>query len=70
MKDTGKRGGMFKDQVYLRGAYALLKKRHEIDFRLLYAGKLNLKDFARLYDEDLIITGRFTRQFEVASFYE
>lgn len=48
LKDTTKKGGMFKDQVYLRGALDLLKNRSKIDFVALHAGKLNLKDYFRL----------------------
>ena len=61
---------MFKDQVYLRGAHTLLSKRSQIDFRILYAGKINLKDFFRLYDDDLIMTGRLTRQSQTSALHE
>jgi hypothetical protein len=49
---------MFKDQVYLRGAYELLNKRKMIDFRVLYAGKMSLKDMRRLKREGRIKTGK------------
>ena len=58
LKDTSTPGGMFKDQVYLRGAHELLTKRKNIDFRVLYSGKLNLKDLRRLLKEGLVKTGK------------
>ena len=49
---------MFKDQIYLRGAYDLLSKRSKIDFRILYGGKMSLKDMRRLEKEKSILTGK------------
>jgi hypothetical protein len=48
MEDTALPGGMYKDQVYLRGAIELLKNRKKIDFVLLHAGKIHSKDMAKL----------------------
>ena len=50
-------GGMFKDQVYLRGANELLSKRKTIDFKALYCGKLSLKDFKKMQKKNLIQKG-------------
>lgn len=49
---------MFKDQIYLRGVYDLLSKRSKIDFRILYGGKMSLKDMRRLEKEKSILTGK------------
>ena len=49
---------MFKDQVYLRGAYELLSKRKTIDFRAIYSGKLSLKDFKKMQKMNLINKGK------------
>jgi len=46
--DTSQSGGMYKDQVYLRGAIEILKKRKKLDFILLHSGKINVKDLQRL----------------------
>ena len=61
LHDTSMLSGMFKDQVtfslihflylfqiYFKGAIELLLNRKNIDFRLLYAGKLTLKDAYRM----------------------
>jgi hypothetical protein len=61
LKDTSVGGGMFKDQVYLRGAYDLLSKRKSIDFRLLYCGKLSLKDFKKVKKKNLINKGNINK---------
>ena len=48
---------MFKDQVYLKGAYELLVKRKDLDFRKLYCGKLSLKDYYKMKKKHLIVKG-------------
>ena len=50
VKDTSIPGGMYKDQVYFKGAVEILMKRKEIDFELLYGAKINFKDYKRLKD--------------------
>lgn len=47
MTDTSLPGGLYKDQVYLEGAVNILRERHSIDFRSLYAGKISLDDLKR-----------------------
>ena len=47
MKDTGRPGGFYKDQIYLIGAINILKNRDLIDWIVLYSGKLSLKDVLR-----------------------
>ena len=47
MEDTSQPGGLYKDQVYLEGAWKILKQRKNIDFRLLYGGKINVEDLDR-----------------------
>ena len=37
--------GMYKDQVYLKGAVEILVNRNNIDFVNLYAGKICLRDY-------------------------
>eukprot|EP00826_Nyctotherus_ovalis_P057048 TRINITY_DN7793_c0_g2_i3.p1 TRINITY_DN7793_c0_g2~~TRINITY_DN7793_c0_g2_i3.p1 ORF type:complete len:130 (-),score=33.41 TRINITY_DN7793_c0_g2_i3:115-504(-) len=48
LANTDGPGGMYKDQAYLEGAVALLKRRKEIDFEDLYSGKIALEDLDRL----------------------
>jgi len=38
---------MYKDQVYLEGAVLLLRKRKEIKFEELYAGKIAVEDLEK-----------------------
>ncbi len=47
LADTSLPGGLYKDQVYLEGAIKVLKNRRDVNFRVLYAGKLNLEDLKR-----------------------
>lgn len=47
MEDTKDEGGLYKDQVYLEGALKILKARKDIDFKLLYGGKINIEDLDR-----------------------
>lgn len=54
MRDTSRKGGMFKDQVYLRGAIEIIKHRNEIDFVALFSGKIGLSDYFRLQKHDQI----------------
>lgn len=58
ISDTSKPGGMYKDQVYLRGAIEILQSRNKIDFTLLHLGKLNLKDLQRMIKSGLIKTDK------------
>lgn len=46
--DTSLPGGMYKDQIYFQGAVEILKNRKSIDFHLLHAAKINLRDFRRM----------------------
>lgn len=55
LQDTSKRGGMYKDQVYLRGCIEILRNRKKIDFPLLMCGKFNLKDYFRLKLSEQIV---------------
>ena len=45
LTDTSALSGMYKDQVYLKGAIEILVNRNNIDFVTLYAGKLSLQDY-------------------------
>jgi len=45
---TGRPGGLYKDQIYLEGAVKLLRRRKEINFKQLYAGKISVDDIERL----------------------
>ncbi len=54
MRDTGIKGGMYKDGVYLRGAIDILKNRKKIDFKAFYSGKVSLRDFWFLEKQKLI----------------
>lgn len=48
MIDTSEPGGLYKDQVYLEGAVAILSERKELDFHGLCCGKISLDDVKRL----------------------
>ena len=45
---TGRPGGLYKDQIYLEGAIKILRRRKEIDFKALYAGKIAMEDVERV----------------------
>ena len=47
LMDSSEPGGLYKDQVYLEGAVAVLRERRSIDFKLLYCGKLLLEDIKK-----------------------
>ena len=47
LTDTSLSGGLYKDQVYLEGAYKILKDRKNIDFHTLISGKISLEDLDR-----------------------
>jgi hypothetical protein len=47
MTDTSIPGGLYKDQVYLEGAYKILKERKNINFFALISGKISLEDLYR-----------------------
>ena len=46
--NTSESGGFYKDQVYLKGAIAILRNRKLINFEGLYCGKLSLNDVLQL----------------------
>lgn len=48
MVNTGKHGGLYKDQIYLEGAVNILRRRKEINFQALYSGKIALEDLDRM----------------------
>lgn len=47
MTDTSIPGGLYKDQVYLEGAFKILKERKNINFHALISGKISLEDLYR-----------------------
>jgi hypothetical protein len=54
--DTSAPGGLYKDQVYLAGAYNILKDRKNINFLALIAGKISLYDLERPFLMKIIRT--------------
>ena len=54
VQDTSELRGMYKDQIYLKGAIEILINRKNIDFVALYAGKISLKDYSKLEGRNLI----------------
>lgn len=52
--DTSTPYGMYKDQIYLRGALKVLKYRKQLNFVDLHCGKLTVKDCLRLSEKKLI----------------
>ena len=51
LQDTSQPGGLYKDQVYLEGAVAILRERKTLDFEGLYCGKLSLEDLKKPFIE-------------------
>ena len=47
LTDTSKKGGLYKDQVYLEGAVKILSLRSHLDFKRLLCGKISLTDYHR-----------------------
>lgn len=47
LTDTSKKGGLYKDQVYLEGAVKILSLRHHLDFKSLLCAKISLSDYHR-----------------------
>lgn len=70
MKDTSVSGGMYIDQINLIGAYEILKNRHRIDFKELYAGKISVEDLFKLSKQGIISKGSLTRQDRTPDVYE
>ena len=58
MADTSSHGGMYKDQIYLRGAISVLKYRKSADMVLMHCGKLTIKDCIRLRDRGIFNTDK------------
>jgi len=56
ISDTSLSGGMYKDQVYLRGCVEILKNRKKLDFVMLYSGKIHYKDLPKLIKNNVIKT--------------
>jgi hypothetical protein len=52
--DTSSAQGMYKDQIYLRGAIRILKYRKALNFIDFHCGKLTVKDCLRLSEKKLI----------------
>ena len=47
LRDTGEPGGLYKDQVYLKGAVLLLQDRNNLDWEGLCSGKISLEDLRK-----------------------
>lgn len=47
LTDTSKKGGLYKDSVYLEGAIKVLMRRKTLDFKMLMCGKISLDDYGR-----------------------
>ena len=45
--DCSQYGGLYKDKVYFEGAVKILRKRKQIDLKVLYAGKMSVDDVQR-----------------------
>jgi hypothetical protein len=48
LQDTSEPGGLYKDQVYLEGAVAILSERRTLDFHGLCCGKISIEDMKKL----------------------
>lgn len=46
--DSSEPGGLYKDQVYLEGAVAILRERKTLDFHGLCCGKISIEEMKRL----------------------
>lgn len=54
LTDSSRKGGLYKDQVYLEGAVKILSLRHHLDFKSIMAGKISLNDYHRPEIFDMI----------------
>lgn len=52
--DTGSHSGMYKDQIYLRGAVKILRDRRELNMVDMHCGKLTVKDCLKMGEKKLI----------------
>eukprot|EP01022_Parablepharisma_sp_SALTPOND_P004524 TRINITY_DN120450_c1_g1_i1.p1 TRINITY_DN120450_c1_g1~~TRINITY_DN120450_c1_g1_i1.p1 ORF type:complete len:660 (+),score=35.16 TRINITY_DN120450_c1_g1_i1:3854-5833(+) len=48
LENTEESGGFYKDKVYLEGAIKILMKRKDINWKLLYSGKVSVDDLDKL----------------------
>lgn len=69
LSDTSEAGGLYKDQVYLEGAVAILQERHSLDFHGLCCGKISIEDMKKLASQkklkkDLIKIPPFMRDMD------
>jgi len=48
LENTSMSGGLYKDKAYFEGAVKILQKRREIDFELLYSGKISIDDLQKI----------------------
>lgn len=48
LSDTSQPGGFVKDQMYLTGAMQILESRRNINFEVLYVGKVSVEDAHRM----------------------
>lgn len=51
LTDTSEPGGLYKDQVYLEGAVAILSERKTLDFHGLCCGKISIEDMKKLSEK-------------------
>lgn len=51
LTDTSEPGGLYKDQVYLEGAVAVLRERKTLDFHGLCCGKISIEEMKRLSEK-------------------
>lgn len=42
--DTSVPGGMYKDQIYLVGAYSIMKNVNQLNFKIMHSCKIGLCD--------------------------
>lgn len=60
LQDTSIPGGMYKDQIYLVGAYSIMKNVNQINFKIMHSCKIGLNDYNKIskvvnYEGDEII---------------
>ena len=61
--DTGTSQGMYKDQIYLRGAVKILRYRKLLNFTDFHCGKMTVKDCLRLTEKKLIVYDKIKKPY-------
>lgn len=58
--------GMYKDQIYLRGAVNILKHRKQLNVIDMHCGKLTLKDCLRIGEKKLFVYQKIKKPYFIS----